>query len=269
MLRRVSGTVKSADGVAVRYEVHGGGTPAIVFVHGWSCDRRYWREQVGHFADRFTVVTVDLAGHGESGTDRERFTMPAFGADVAAVADALDLAEMVLVGHSMGGDVIVEAACLLPGRVRGLVWLDVYRSLDESDSGDGDVEAFMAPFRADFPTATRAFVRRLLGAHAQSEPIAWVTDDMAAAPPALAVDAMRHAMTNERPAIAGLRHAGVPAVAINPEQPPTDVNSLARYGVATTTLAGVGHFLMLEDPQGVNRLLDEAIDGFTRMCPLS
>src|SRR6185503_15216252 len=63
-LADVRGTVKSADGVAVRYEVLGSGTPAVVFVHGWSCDRRYWREQVDHFAERFTVVTVDLAGHG-------------------------------------------------------------------------------------------------------------------------------------------------------------------------------------------------------------
>jgi pimeloyl-ACP methyl ester carboxylesterase len=254
--------VKSADGVAVRYEVLGSGTPAVVFVHGWSCDRRYWREQVDHVAERFTVVTVDLAGHGESGTDRERFTMPAFGADVAAVADALGLAETVLVGHSMGGDVIVEAACLLPDRVRGLVWVDVYRSLDEAGSDDSAVDAFMTPFRADFPAATRAFVRRLLGANARSGRIAWVIDDMAAAPPAIALSAMRHAMTNERPAIAGLRRAGVPAVAINPEQPPTDAGSLARHGVATMTLAGVGHFLMLEDPAGFNRLLDGALETF-------
>jgi pimeloyl-ACP methyl ester carboxylesterase len=258
----MAGTVKSADGVAVRYEVHGGGPRAVVLVHGWSCDRGYWREQVGHFADRFTVVTVDLAGHGESGADRERFTMPAFGADVAAVADALGLAEMVLVGHSMGGDVIVEAACLLPDRVRGLVWVDVYRSLDDAGSGADTVDAFMAPFRADFPAATRAFVRRLLGTGAQSVRIAWVSDDMAAAPPAIALSAMRHAMTNERPAIAGLRRAGVPTVAINPAQPPTDVDSLARHGVTTMTLAGVGHFLMLEDPPGFNRLLDGALETF-------
>jgi len=254
--------VKSADGVAVCYEVLGSGTRAVVFVHGWACDRRYWREQVDHLAERFTVVTVDLAGHGESGTDREVFTMPAFGADVAAVADALGLAETVLVGHSMGGDVIVEAACLLPDRVRGLVWVDVYRSLDEAGSDDSALDAFMTPFRADFPAATRAFVRRLLGANARSGRIAWVIDDMAAAPPAVALDALRHAMTNERPAIAGLRRAGVPAVAINPEQPPTDAGSLARHGVATMTLAGVGHFLMLEDPAGFNRLLDGALETF-------
>jgi len=254
-------TATSSDGITIAFEVIGDGSPALVLVHGWSCDRTYWRGQ-RELADRFRVVTVDLAGHGESGVGRRSWTMAAFGADVAAVVEQLDLDDIVLVGHSMGGDVIVEAACLLPDRVRGLVWVDVYRSLDEAGSDDSALDAFMTPFRADFPAATRAFVRRLLGANARSGRIAWVIDDMAAAPPAVALDALRHAMTNERPAIAGLRRAGVPAVAINPEQPPTDAGSLARHGVATMTLAGVGHFLMLEDPAGFNRLLDGALETF-------
>jgi len=255
-------SVVSPDGIPIRYTVDGTGSPAIVLVHGWSCDRSYWRGQIAPLAARHRVVAVDLAGHGESSTGRRSWTMPAFGADVAAVVDDAGLEDVVLVGHSMGGDVIVEAACLLPDRVRGLVWVDVYRSLDEAGSDDSALDAFMTPFRADFPAATRAFVRRLLGANARSGRIAWVIDDMAAAPPAVALDALRHAMTNERPAIAGLRRAGVPAVAINPEQPPTDAGSLARHGVATMTLAGVGHFLMLEDPAGFNRLLDGALETF-------
>ena len=259
------GEVMSADGVPVRYAVYGGGLPAIVFVHGWSCDRRYWLGQVDHFAARFTVVTVDLAGHGESGTDRRRWTMPAFGADVAAVVTGLDLPEVVLVGHSMGGDVIVEAARRLRPRVRGLVWADVYRSLDESNSNAGTEEetaAFMAPFESDFGAATRAFVRRIAGADTDPDLVDRIADDMATAPPHIALDAMRYAVTNEQAAIAGLRQAAVPAVAINPGSPPTDIESLARHGIATAVLPAVGHFLMLQDPAGFNQLLDKVIEDF-------
>jgi pimeloyl-ACP methyl ester carboxylesterase len=259
------GEVMSADGVPVRYAVYGAGLPAIVFVHGWSCDRRYWLGQVGHFAARFTVVTVDLAGHGESGTDRRSWTMPAFGEDVAAVVTGLDLPEVVLVGHSMGGDVIVEAARRLRPRVRGLVWADVYRSLDESSSNAGTEEqtaAFVAPFEADFGAATGAFVRRIAGADTDPDLVDRIADDMAAAPPHIALDAMRHAISNEQAAIAGLRQAAVPAVAINPGSPPTDIESLARHGIATTVLPAVGHFLMLQDPAGFNQLLDKVIEDF-------
>jgi pimeloyl-ACP methyl ester carboxylesterase len=261
----LAGSVASADGVPVRYAVHGGGLPAIVFVHGWSCDRRYWHGQVGHYAARFTVVTVDLAGHGESGTGRPSWTMPAFGADVAAVVTGLDLPEVVLVGHSMGGDVVVEAARRLRPRVRGLVWADVYRSLDDSGTDaatDAETATFMAPFRADFRAATRAFVRRTAGAGADPDLVGRIAEDMAAAPPHIALDALRHAVSNERAAIAGLRHAAVPAVAINPASPPTDIASLSRHGVATKVLPAVGHFLMLQHPARFNELLDEVIEDF-------
>ena len=127
-------TVPSADGVPIAYEVHGQGEPALVLVHGWSCDRGYWKEQIEYLSPQYRLVLVDLAGHGESGMGRKDYTMSAFGADVAAVVDSLGLKNVVLVGHSMGGDVIVEAAKKLPGRVVGLVWVDEYKSLVRATS---------------------------------------------------------------------------------------------------------------------------------------
>jgi sigma-B regulation protein RsbQ len=58
-----------------------------------------------------------------------------------------------------------------------------------------------------------------------------------------------------------LRQLTAPVVAINPDYRPTDVQALQRHGVSTVLMRGVGHFLMLEDPQRFNRLLDETIHG--------
>jgi hypothetical protein len=81
-----------------------------------------------------------------------------------------------------------------------------------------------------------------------------MADGMAAAPPQIALDAMKYAVGNERAAIAGRRQSGVPTVAINPSQSPTDVESFARHGIAVICLPAVGHFLMLEDPASSTRL---------------
>jgi pimeloyl-ACP methyl ester carboxylesterase len=209
------------------------------------------------------VVVIDLAGHGESGLDRAAWTMPSFGDDVAAVADQLGLAEMVLIGQSMGGDVVVEAALRLPGRVTGLVWIDVYGSLGDPDS-DGAIEDFVAPFRADFVATTRAFVRRTFLPSSPPDVVEWVVADMSAAPPEVAVDAIRYAVGNEAAVIAGLAKLGLPVVAIDADRGRTDVESLARHGVRATIMSGVGHFPMLEDPDGFNRRLAEVIDEMTR-----
>lgn len=143
----------SDDGVRVAFEVHGSGSPALVFVHGWSCNRGYWAGQIAPFAKSFTVVAIDLAGHGDSGTDRKNWTIPAYGADVAAVVKKLDLKKVILIGHSMGGDVIPEAALLLPGRVVGMIWVDTYKKLGAGRSPE-EVDAFVAKFSPDFAKTT-------------------------------------------------------------------------------------------------------------------
>ena len=96
----------SKDGTPISYEVYGTGDPTLIFVHGWSCDSRYWREQVPEFSKKYRVVVIDLAGHGHSGTSRIIYTMSSFGEDVKAVTEAVGSKKVILIGHSMGGPVI-------------------------------------------------------------------------------------------------------------------------------------------------------------------
>lgn len=257
----MDGVALSTHGVPIRYETHGMGDPALVLVHGWSCDRGYWRGQVDHFAARRQVVTIDLAGHGESGVSRETWTMPAFGEDVVAVVDELGLDRVVLVGHSMGGDVIVETAIRIPGRLVGLVWVDVYRTLDGSGSRE-EVEEFVAPFRDDFTGKVHAFVRTMFPPDADPGLVDWVASDMGAAPPAIAIPALEHALGNAGPILTHLPRLPAPLVAINAGYRETDVEALARYGIRIVVMPDVGHFPMLEDPAGFNRQLDDAIASF-------
>lgn len=252
----------SADGIPIRFDVEGRGAPALVFVHGWSCDRTYWSSQMSHFARRHQVVAIDLAGHGESGADRRSWTMPAFGSDVVAVIERLKLGEVVLVGHSMGGDVIVEVALGLPDQVAGLVWVDTYSTLGEPRTPE-ELEEFVAPFRQDFVTATRNMVRRMFVPGSDPDLVDRVALDMSAAPPEVALDVMENAVGNDQAIVAGLRELTSPVVAINPNYRPTDVEALRRHGVKTVLMAGVGHFSMMEDPDAFNLILGETIDEFT------
>ena len=257
-----SDVVVSSDGIPIRYEVSGTGEPALVFVHGWSCDRTYWRSQVEPFAERYQVVTIDLAGHGESGLGREAWTMPAFGDDVLAVVRRLALGRTVLIGHSMGGDVIVETARHLGARVLGLVWVDTYGTLDRPLSRQ-ELDDFATPFRADFVSTTRDFVRGMFVPDSDPTLVEWIVADMSAAPPEVALDALRHARGNDDAVVDALRDLSAPVVAINPDDGTTDIEGLRHHGVTAVLLPGVGHFLMLEDPEGFNRLLQDAIDVFT------
>ena len=251
-------TVLSSDGVSIRYDDLGAGDPALVFVHGWSCDRSYWAEQIEHFAQSHRVVNIDLAGHGESGLDRTVWTMQAFGEDVSAVVNALDLNNFVLVGHSMGGKVIVEAARQLGDRVIGVVGVDTFHGGGRETPREQQEEVFeqlaedQAGFIATF--VDRTFVE-------QSDPAIkeWVKADMAAAPYASAVGA-RQASGNydATPAVASLN---VPFVLINSDFLPTDVAHLEANAEQFLFLemSEVGHFLMMEDPETFNALLSAVL----------
>src|SRR6478752_88674 len=87
----VKKTVRADDGLSLVCEVRGGGDTALVFLHGWCGDREYWKHQAGAFAGEYTVVTLDQAGHGESGKDRKAWTVESLAGDVAAVVKALGL----------------------------------------------------------------------------------------------------------------------------------------------------------------------------------
>ena len=262
----MEGTAVSADGVAITFETMGAGASALVFVHGWSCDRSYWSNQLEPFAERHQVVTIDLGGHGASGLGRVDYTMAAFGEDVAAVVRALDVQEAILVGHSMGGDVIIEAALRLSGIVTGLVWIDAYRRLGAPRSPE-QVEEVLGPLRADFASAVKDLVRRLCGPQADEAFREAIAADMASAPPEVAISALGHAITFEPALVEALARLELPMFAINPDDKPTDVEALARHGIETVLIHGVGHFAMMEDPASFNTRLEDVIERLSRAVP--
>ena len=142
-------SVAASDGLMIHYEVVGDSPQTVVLIHGWGGDRTYWKYQIPYLKKKYTVVAIDLAGHGESGLKREHWTISSLGADVAAVINKLDLDKFVLIGHSMGGAVIIEAALHFPDKVLGLVGVDTFQDLGSHHSEEA-INAFFAPLEKDF-----------------------------------------------------------------------------------------------------------------------
>ena len=140
--------------------------------------------------------------------------------------------------------------------------IDQYDRLAPDTHDPATVAARISPFREDFAATTRRFVAALFGPGADPDLVERVADDMAAARPGPAVAALAHTWRHEPRFAAAVAALDAPVVTINRAEPPPDEASLARYGIATRTLAGVGHFPMLEDPDGFNRLLTEVLAGF-------
>ena len=256
------GIAESFDGVPVSYEQSGQGEVTLVFIHGWSCDSRYWRNQVPFFAANYRVITVDLAGHGHSGLARTRYTMKSFGHDVRAVVDAAAAEKVILIGHSMGGGVIAEAARLMPRQVIGLVGVDTLQDV-EYPLKQEELEQMVRQFERDFQTHIREFVSEMIVPGAQPALTEWIIRDMAAAPPLLAISAFKEYMgqyvTGEAAAV--FEEIQVPVYCVNADLWPVNSEANRRHMALFdfATMKDVGHFLMLEKADEFNELLDEAV----------
>jgi pimeloyl-ACP methyl ester carboxylesterase len=255
--------VKSADGIPIRYSVQGKGAPAIVFVHCWCCDRSYWKDQIPYFEKKHTVVAIDLAGHGESGLGRAEWTIEAFAADVVSVVKALDLKKVILVGHSMGGPVSLEAARLMSDRVIGVIGVDTFQDFGETIPEEQQKQ-WLASFQASFSKVTDKFVRSMFAAGADTALVERIAADMASAPPEVGIGAMKNMLPYD-PAPA-VREIKVPIRGINSDKWPTNVagNKKLAPSYDVKFMPGRGHFVQLEDPATFNKLLEETITGIVK-----
>jgi sigma-B regulation protein RsbQ len=114
--------------VLVRNNVTISGHPAgrpLMFAHGFGCDQNMWRFVVPAFEDRYRIVLFDYVGAGASDLsayDPERYgSLEGYAADVLEICEALDLADVVFVGHSVSAMVGVLAAAAEPERFAALV----------------------------------------------------------------------------------------------------------------------------------------------------
>jgi pimeloyl-[acyl-carrier protein] methyl ester esterase len=109
---------ETKDGVTIHYDESGRGRP-LVFVHGWAMSGVAWRFQ-RELADHRRLIVMDLRGHGQSSFS-ENITLEAFANDLVELFTCLDLHDALLIGWSMGVQVVLQAFQNLRPRLAGLV----------------------------------------------------------------------------------------------------------------------------------------------------
>jgi pimeloyl-ACP methyl ester carboxylesterase len=249
----------------------GRGAPPLVFVHGFACSHADWRPQLDALAATHTVLACDLRGHGATPGEPADCSIETYGEDVGALLDALELAGAILIGHSMGCRVVLQAAERCAARVAGLVLIDGSRL------GMGDPETAGRVMREQIrATGYGAFARRLFeemfipssGVRLKAAIVERALELPAPVGSALFPRMVAWDAANMERALAAVTMPllVIQSTFVNPQRvrvaltpgdstPWLDLVRRQAPAARVAIVPGVGHFPQLEAPETVNRLI--------------
>jgi len=229
-----------------------GGLP-VVFVHSLAGSSAHWSAQLAHLRPARRALALDLRGHGRSDPPRNGdFSINSMTGDIDAVVDSLGIRIFVLVGHSMGGGVALAYAGAHPDRVAGLLLLDPIG--DGTQIPEMEVRSFLEKLESNYSKAIEGYWSQIAGPDSSIRER--LQNDLRATPRETVAPAFREVMQfNPHPALARYRGPILSLVTPNNDQP----FSLHRLGKGFPhhIVQGTGHWIQLDKPAEVNRILDE------------
>jgi pimeloyl-ACP methyl ester carboxylesterase len=246
----------TVDGIPLHSSSSGKGAKTVIFVHGWTCDETSWKEQVPELSKHYRVITLDLPGHGKSGSPKDdKITMDLFARAVEAVRAEAKAEKAVLVGHSMGTPVVVQYARLYPQHVAGLVFVDGLVALGAARQG-GPPPPQPERMRGPDGLKNREAMIRGMFTPATPQPLQQHILKMMLAPPeSTAYGAM---MATFDPAIWKDDVMTMPVLGIYADKSALGNPAYSKKlypSFEYVEIPGTGHFVMMEKPQEFNKLL--------------
>ena len=255
------------EGVFINYKSDGQGPYTVLFVHGWCINQSYWAKQMEALRSDYRVLSLDLPGFGASGKNRSDWTMEAYGSDIKALINQLQLDKVILVGHSMGGDVILEAA-LDNDKVIALIGVDNFKDvgMDYGENVEAEMAEFLRLLKENFAAVAPAYAEgNLFHPSTDSLAKARVIEDFRTADPQTAFASLKGLFDYAAVEPQRLSQVQQPLYLINSNATPNYKEGLDATGVQyeIIDIDSTGHYPMIEKPLVFNDLLKKTLQKIT------
>ncbi|MEO0469089.1 MAG: alpha/beta hydrolase [Bacteroidota bacterium] len=263
--------VFSADSLQIHYRDYDDVKEApatLLFVHGWCIDQSYWASQVEFLKADYRIVSLDLPGFGESGKSRKKWSMEAYGDDVRAVINQLQLENVILIGHSMGGDVVLEAA-LDNEKVIGVIGVDNFKdvAMPMTEEIQAEIDGFLTMIRANFSQTAPAYAEAaLFHPDTDSSVIQRVKNDFQNSDSLAAIGSITALLDYAAKEPQQLSALSQKLYLIHSDATPAYLEGLDGTGVVheITEIQGTGHYPMIEKPELFTQILQQLIEKLIR-----
>ncbi len=251
--------------VEINYYQQGKGDTTLLFLHGWCIDGTYWENQVAYFSKKYTVYAIDLPGFGKSKAQRTNYTVEEYANDVTAFMDAMNLQRVVIVAHSMAGEIMLQTALTNHPRIAGLIGVDNFKSIDVVLPPEQmkQMNDFFPLLETDFKNAAPQYADRLLFHPTTSAEVKErVKTDFANSNPVIGFGTIITQMNYASNDAQRLEQLNDRLYLINSDRFPTNETGLKKHcknGFQVETIPATGHYPMIEKPAEFNWLLEKIL----------
>jgi pimeloyl-ACP methyl ester carboxylesterase len=251
--------------VEINYYQLGKGDTTILFLHGWCINGFYWQNQITDFAKTYTVCSIDLPGFGKSKANRVNWTIEEYAKDISHFIDTLNLKNVILVGHSMSGEIILQTALSNNPRIIGVVGVDNFKFIDVEFTPEQmkQMTDFFPMLQNDFKNSAPIYADNML--FHPSTPLEIkenVKKDFANTDPAIGYGTFMNQMQYAYNDPQKLELLHYKLYLINSDGFPTNEEGLKKHckmGFEIKNISGTGHYPMIEKPKEFNQLLEEIL----------
>jgi pimeloyl-ACP methyl ester carboxylesterase len=253
------------NNVAIEYDECGKGDTTLLFVHGWCINKEYWDDQKKYFCDKYKVVTLDLPGFGRSGKNRTIWTFEQYTDDIYEFIKEKKLKNVILVGHSMSGDILLLMDTRYPESIIGMVGIDNLKKPGTKNTEEQakEMEGFFAMMDSSFSGTVEMYTKKyLFPPSADTSIVNRVIKDFKTNDSMIAIKVLRSLVDisqRERDMMQQLKHK---LYLVNSDVGPTEIDSLKKYCKASAEVVyikGTGHYPMIEKPAEFNAALEKVI----------
>jgi pimeloyl-ACP methyl ester carboxylesterase len=126
----------SVNGLDLHYDMKGEGDP-LLLLHGWTQSTLFWEPYVDFFSEAYHVYSIDLRGHGRSGTLTEDFSIQLASRDIEQLIKELGLKNVHAIGLSYGGLILLEIAVREKKLIDKMVLIGVSNRFDGKENQKG------------------------------------------------------------------------------------------------------------------------------------